>query len=292
MKSNGLVTHLATLILCIAASGSFTANAMAPTNAGAIDQYHSSSRFTISTSLDDSNIYGATTLSDDKRSGSSCGSAVTVTLPSGRTHTKKGKWWHARFSCTAVLSAGMKSEAYYSKTTLPRLKGRINKHRSFYGSRSTPSGTAQSPVLVRPIISISAVSPAKIVFDRLTGSPQSSTFNIALSYEVTGFPQPVYISVGLRKLSGDDFYSVNGRGHDKIPHSKPGVFDTAAYEFTPNLRAVVSGDAVEQIFIASVWKKIGTDRRTGEPIYEELSPTTDFEYGTRSVNISLSIPAP
>lgn len=185
----------------------------------------------------------------------------------------------------------MENGTYNVQATYESRNGTYDEYGNFYGTGGANSGTIYSSVLVRPIISISAVSPLTITFDRLTGEPKSSTANISLSAEVTGFPQPVYITVGLGKQSGGNFYSVNGKLRDKIPHSNPGGFVTATFTFTPNLNLPQADTAVEQFLITSVWKRTGTNPQTGEPVYQELNPMTDFQYGTRSVNITLSIPA-
>lgn len=292
MKNRNSILLLTILVFCAAMTGGFfvNANSSEEANIGSAIQ-NNNVQFSSAVSQDDFNVYGTATLSENSASGLSYRVTVTVTSPSGRSNTTQSDWSLAPITHTTGLSVGMENGTYQVQATFESQNGTYDEYGNFYGTGSTNGGTAYNSVLIRPIISISAVNPMSIEFDRTTGTPKSSTANISLSSEVTGFPQPVYITVGLGKQSGGNFYAVNGRLRDKIPHSNPGGFVPATYTFTPNLNLPEAGQAVEQFLITSVWRRSGTNPQTGEPIYAELSPMTDFQYGTRSVNISITIPA-
>ena len=239
------------------------------------------------------NAFGSGTISEQYSSDASYLVTVTVTSPSGRINTSDSGWNYATVVNVTGLSLGLESGNYSIQANFEEQSGYYDEYGNFFGTGSTNVGTAGNVILVRPIISLSSVSPTNIVFDRGTGVSQSSTANIALSSELGSLMLPVYITVGLGKQSGGDFYSVSpaGRSLEKIPHNKPGGFVTATFSFTPDLDLPESGQAVEQFLITSVWKQTGVIPNTNTPKFTELDPMTDFQYGTRSVNINLSIPA-
>lgn len=239
------------------------------------------------------NAYGSGTISEQYSSDSSYLVTVTVTSPSGRINTADSGWNYATVVNVTGLSLGLESGNYSIQANFEEQSGYYDEYGNFFGAGSTNVGTAGNPTLVRPIISLSAVSPTNITFDRATGSALSSTANISLSNEVGGLTLPVYITVGLGKQSGGNFYSVSpaGRLRDKIPHNAPGGFVTATFSFTPDLLLAESGQAVEQFLITSVWIQAGVVPNTNEPKFTELNPMTDFQYGARSANINLSIAA-
>jgi hypothetical protein len=240
---------------------------------------------------DNMDVFGSGTLSEEYESQTSYKTIVTVTSPSGRSNTTESDWDYATITHNTGLSIGMENGSYTVQADFEQAEGYYDEYKNFITTGGTNVGTAFNSAFVRPIISISAVSPPEINFDRISTMAKSSTANIALSADVSGFPLPVYITVGLGKQSGGNFYTVNGRLRERIPHNNPGMFVTATYSFTPDLNVQTSDNAVEQFLITRVERRTGTTPQ-GEPIYTELNPMTDFQYGTRSMNITLSIPAP
>jgi hypothetical protein len=239
------------------------------------------------------NAFGSGTITEQYSSGTSYLVSVTVTSPSGRSNTTSGDWNYATLSNNTGLSLGIENGTYNVQANFEAdLGGYYDEWGNYYSYGSYMVGSSNDTVLVRPIISLSSVSQTSIVFNRNTGAMQASDANISLSADVSGFPLPIYISVGIAKQSGGNFYNVNPstRVNFRLPHNSAGNFIRAPFSYAPILNLPEAGSAVEQIQITRVERQTGTNPQ-GQPIYTELDSRTDFQYGTRTVNVSLSIPA-
>ncbi len=251
-----------------------------------------------STSWNDGiNAYGSGTISEKYSSGKSYLVTVTVTSPSGRTNTTSGGWDYAELSNTTGLSLGVENGTYSIQANFEGdLGGYYDIWGNYFSNGSYSVGTLTNSVLIRPVISISAVS-SNIAFNRSSITAQIGTANISLSFDTGSLPNPVYITVELNKQDGDNFYTVApvqgtnpppGRLLLRLPHSNPGDVIGASFSFTPDQNFLLQGRAIEQFRISRVEKRIVTGGNTS---YVELNENTDFQYGTRTKDITLTIPA-
>jgi hypothetical protein len=242
---------------------------------------------------DGANVFGAGTLSEQYQSNTSYHVTTTVTSPSGRSNTTNGDWNYAMLSNNAGLSLGTESGSYSVQATFEADSGGyFDEWGNYYSSGVYPVGSSTNSVLVRPLISVSGISGA-ITFSRTTGSPRVGTANISLSADIGSLPLPVCINVELNRQSGDIFYTAKPNQGVNPPdgrlitirHNSPGDIVGAGFTFTPTLSYLSAGTAVEQFRISSVRRVIDNNCST------ELAAGTDFDYGTRNLNLGLSIPA-
>jgi hypothetical protein len=241
---------------------------------------------------DGQNAYGSGTVTESYASGTSYLASVTVTSPSGRTNTTTGGWDYASLSNTTGLSLGLENGTYSVQSNFEAdLDGYYDEWGNYTSLGSTVIGSSTASFFVRPTISIQSVSPETITFSRITFASQTSTANIGLSIEIGALPQPVYISVGLNNVNGSTFYSISpNRLRVRTPHSSPGGTVPASFTLSPNLNTPLAAQsAIEEFMITSVWKRVVDIN--GKATFVELLAGQDFDWGTRTKRINLSIPA-
>jgi hypothetical protein len=236
---------------------------------------------------DGENAYGSGTVSEQYASGTSYLASVTVTSPSGRTNTTSGGWDYASLSNTTGLSLGLESGTYNVQSNFEAdLGGYYDEWGNYTSFGSYAVGTSTATVFVIPRVSISAVSPTAINFNRLTLLAQNVNINIGLSNDIGNLPQPIYVTIELNKQEGSNFYSVSpGRLRLRLPHRNPGGFIGTSFSFTPNLSSSSAGSAREQLRLTRVEKQLSNGT------FIELVKGTDFDWGTQEKEISLTIPA-
>jgi hypothetical protein len=242
---------------------------------------------------DGQNAYGVGTVSEQYSSGTSYLASVTVTSPSGRTNTTTGGWDYASLSNTTGLSLGLESGTYNVQANFEADLGGYYDEWGTYNSLGSYSvGTSSADFFVRPIISLNA-SPLTITFNRSSLASATVTGTISLSFIDSNFPQPVFITLGVTNIDGaGSFYNVSPstRGYLRIPHTSPGGVVSKSFTFTPKLNMPLNGaTSKEQLQLLGVAKQIGTTP-SGKPIYQDLSSSTDYQYGTQTVNVTLTVP--
>jgi len=281
----------AALILLSALTFGYAAH---PANSGISHNPNGQSnvQFVLTTSSDDLNVYGNASLTEQVQSDTSYKITITVTSPSGRTNTTESDWSPAPVTFSGGLSFGFESGNYQVEAKYTGRTGTYDQYGNFSPTGAKVTGSATETYLVRPIISIVSVQPSSIIFDRLNQIPRNATAMVAVGGDLTGFPNPIYITMSLTNGSGlPTFYEVSYplmSGNPRYRHKM--VFDTqqgllpVTYTFTASFADQRVQTSLELFMLGSVWKK-------ENGVFVELIEDRDYKVGTRIMNLSLSMPA-
>lgn len=268
--------------------------AASPSESRAVRKQHGQSnvQFVLTTSSDDLNVYGNVSLTEQIPSGKSYRITITVTSPSGRTNTVQSDWSPAPLTFSGGLSFGLESGSYQINAKYTGREGTYDEYGNFTPTGAKVSGSATQTYLVRPIVSIVSVQPSSIIFDRLNQTPRNATAMVVVGGDLTGFPNPIYITMSLTNGSGlPTFYEVSYplmSGNPRYRHKM--VFDTqqgslpVTYTFTASFADPRDQTSLELFMLGSVWKK-------ENGVFVELIEDRDYKVGTRIMNLSLSMPA-
>lgn len=239
------------------------------------------------------NVYGSGSITEQYTSDTSYRVTISVTSPGGRSNTTAGDWSYATVINDAGLSTELESGTYSVLVNFEEQSGYYDEYGNFYGTGSSFVGSSNASSLVRPLVSITAVNPATYTFPETILS-RTFTANIGLSADIGNLTLPLLITVEFNEQSnnGGVGYQVRPNAGVNPPtgrvitinHNSPGGTVGAGFNIERTLSENY-GTVVNQFRISRVSRIVN-----GQP--QELNPATDFEYGTRVMNTSFTVPSP